>query len=180
MNEKAFTLIEVIVCLVLIGIMAAIVGMGFMRIAEGYIFAKKNAETVQKAQVAIARIVKELSTAQKASGAASAISTTVLPTTTSVTYTRLDSANISTTYTITLADNQALITTGAASGILMNSGEIVTADSLFLYYDGSGTAISPTSANVPTIRRIVLKLTVNGANSTQIPFDNNNIFLQEF
>jgi prepilin-type N-terminal cleavage/methylation domain-containing protein len=92
MNEKAFTLIEVIVCLVLIGIMAAIVGMGFMRIAEGYIFAKKNAETVQKAQVAIARIVKELSTAQKASGAASAISTTVLPTTTSVTYTRLDSA----------------------------------------------------------------------------------------
>ena len=79
LNEKAFTLIEVIVSLVLIGIMAAIAGMGLMRIAEGYVFAKQNAETAQKAQIAIARIVKELSYA-------TIINAT--PTVSSVNYTR--------------------------------------------------------------------------------------------
>ena len=166
-NEKAFTLIEVIVSLVLIGILAAIAGMGLVKIAEGYVFAKQNAETVQKAQIAIARIVKEL-------GAATTISTTSLPTATSVTYTRPGPVN----NTLTISGGLVQIS-GTTPGILINN--VVTASSSFRYYSGSGTEITaPTAAEVPNVRRIVIKLTVSGANNTPITFDNNNVFIQEF
>jgi prepilin-type N-terminal cleavage/methylation domain-containing protein len=163
-NEKAFTLIEVIVCLVLIGIMAAIVGMGFMRIAEGYIFAKKNAEMVQKAQVAIARIVKELSAAQKALGADSAITAAEAD---YVTYTRSGSVS----NTIRISGGQVSIE-GTTPGILIND---VVPPSSFVYYDKDGG----TPDTLPLIRQIKITLTVSGANSTTQEFIN-NVFLQEF
>jgi len=59
-NEKGFTMIEVIVSLILIGIMGVIAGMGFVAITKGYIFSKQNNETSLRAQVAMAKIVKEI------------------------------------------------------------------------------------------------------------------------
>ena len=59
-SEKGFTLIEVIVSLVLLGILSAIAGMGFVVVAKGYVFAKLNSEMVEKGQTAITRMVKEL------------------------------------------------------------------------------------------------------------------------
>ena len=163
LNEKAFTLIEVIVCLVLIGIMAAIAGMGLVRIAEGYVFAKQNAETVQKAQIAMARIVKELSS----------VTTISTATSSSIAYTRPGPVN----NTLSIAGGQVQISIGT-TGILMNN--VVTDSSLFTYYDAAGAPIaSPTAATVSTIRRIAIALTVNGANNTSISF-NHNVFMQEF
>ena len=66
-NEQGFTLIEVIVTLVLVGITAALAGMWIVSIANGYIFAKMNASTIQKGQLAMARISKELSAIQSIS-----------------------------------------------------------------------------------------------------------------
>ncbi|NMC87017.1 MAG: type II secretion system protein [Candidatus Moranbacteria bacterium] len=54
-EEKAFTLIEVIVCLLLAGIMAALVGFGFVHVTEGYFFAKQNSETVQNEPLPIVK-----------------------------------------------------------------------------------------------------------------------------
>lgn len=156
-NEKAFTLIEVIISLVLIGILAAIAGMGLVKIAEGYVFAKQNAETVQKSQIAIARIVKEL-------GAATTISTTPAPTATSVTYTRPGPV----TNAITLSGG--LLQINGTTLINNVTGFTLT------YFDAAG---APTTT-VPNIRRIGITLTVNGANNTPITFDNNNVFMQEF
>jgi prepilin-type N-terminal cleavage/methylation domain-containing protein len=60
-DEKGFTLIEVIVTLVLVGITAALAGMWIVSVVNGYIFAKTNANTVQKAQLAMTRLVEEFS-----------------------------------------------------------------------------------------------------------------------
>lgn len=61
-HQSGFTLIETIVVLVMVGIMAAVAGMGLIQITQGYIFSRLNAATAQKGQIAMARITKELGT----------------------------------------------------------------------------------------------------------------------
>ena len=58
-DERGFTLIEVIVTLVLVGFTTVLAGMFIVYIANGYIFAKMNANTLQKAQLAMARLETE-------------------------------------------------------------------------------------------------------------------------
>ena len=58
-KESGFTLVEVIVTLVIVGIGAAVSGLSIMEGAKGYVFAKENAVTTQKAQLAIARMSRE-------------------------------------------------------------------------------------------------------------------------
>lgn len=59
MNEKGFTLIEIIATLVLVGVIVALAGAGVARIVEGLVFTKTTAATVQKGQVAATRLVNE-------------------------------------------------------------------------------------------------------------------------
>jgi len=59
-REQGFTLIEIIATLVIIGIIAAVAGMGFMKSVESFLFARENVETAQKAGVALNRISMEL------------------------------------------------------------------------------------------------------------------------
>jgi len=59
-NESGFTLIEIVVSLVLVGMMAAIAGMGIVTGTKGYLLAKENSHMAQKAQLAMARIQREL------------------------------------------------------------------------------------------------------------------------
>jgi prepilin-type N-terminal cleavage/methylation domain-containing protein len=171
-NEKGFTLIEVIVSLVLIGILAAIAGMGLVKIAEGYVFAKQNAETVQKAQIAMARIVKEL-------GAAT-ISTTTPPTATSVTYTRPESATSTTLITNTITFSNPNITvkvgsSGTPTILIDNVTDNVTGLPPLAYVYAIGSTTTP-AAN---IRRIDITLTVRGANNQSLPSFTNNVYIQE-
>jgi prepilin-type N-terminal cleavage/methylation domain-containing protein len=60
LGARGFTLIEVIVSLVLLGIITAIAGLGIVQITRQYVFAQKTGETAQVAQIAMARMVKEL------------------------------------------------------------------------------------------------------------------------
>lgn len=59
MDKKGFTLIEIIVTLLLVSITAALAGMWIVYVANGYVFAKTNVNTTQKAQLAMTRLVKE-------------------------------------------------------------------------------------------------------------------------
>jgi len=59
-NQAGFTMIEVIVTLVLVGIVALMGGMAIVQVTQGYIFTKDNAELTQKAQLATSRITKEI------------------------------------------------------------------------------------------------------------------------
>ncbi len=59
-DESGFTLIEIIVVLVLVGIVAAIAAMGFVTGIQGYLFAREMAPTSQKANLAMSRLTREL------------------------------------------------------------------------------------------------------------------------
>lgn len=59
-QDAGFTLIEVILSLILASIMAAVAGMGIVSFAKGFVLVKKSTQTAQKAQLALARLTREL------------------------------------------------------------------------------------------------------------------------
>jgi prepilin-type N-terminal cleavage/methylation domain-containing protein len=59
-NQSGFTLIEAVIVLVLMGILAVGLSMGLINGVQNYIFASEANQLSQKAQVALARIDKEL------------------------------------------------------------------------------------------------------------------------
>jgi prepilin-type N-terminal cleavage/methylation domain-containing protein len=131
-GEKGFTLIEVIVVLILLGIVAATAGMGFFTAARGYVFAKLNSEMVEKGQTAITRIVKELADCAITAGNA-----------TSITFNRQSDG---TSHTFSWA--------GASGDPLVISDPTPNSDTLidrinsvaFVYYDNTGTIVAATAA----------------------------------
>jgi len=59
MDQKGFTLIEIIVSLVLVGVMAVTAGVGIVTFVKGQTFTLVNAALTQKAELAISRITWE-------------------------------------------------------------------------------------------------------------------------
>lgn len=59
-SNRGFTLIEIIVTLLLVGIMAAVAGAGIVAATRAFIFAKEAAEISQKNQLAMNRITKSI------------------------------------------------------------------------------------------------------------------------
>jgi len=59
-RQEGFTLIEMIVVMILVGILAAGAGLGIITMVQGYLFSKDNAEISEKAQLALSRINREL------------------------------------------------------------------------------------------------------------------------
>ena len=59
-RQQGFTLIEMIAVLVLVGILSTFAGLGIVKYVQSYLFAKDNAAISANAQLAIARINREL------------------------------------------------------------------------------------------------------------------------
>ena len=59
LNEKGFTLIELIASLVILVIVGALVIISTIKIVQGFVFTKMNAETSQKGHIALNRLTKE-------------------------------------------------------------------------------------------------------------------------
>jgi prepilin-type N-terminal cleavage/methylation domain-containing protein len=57
--QGGFTLIEMIASLAIVAILAAIAGIGLVQITEGFVLSRAGAETAQKAQLAMTRMIKE-------------------------------------------------------------------------------------------------------------------------
>ena len=153
-DERGFTLIEVIVTLILVGITAAMAGMWIVSVANGYVFAKKNMETTQKAQLTLTRLEKEFKL----------ISTINLANTnsTKITYSRLNNSGV------TITDQ-----TVALSGSLLklNNDTLTNNVSAFtLSYCDDVTSTSCPSAWSSTSRIILITLTLTGADNVQSTF----------
>ena len=59
-KKAGFTLIEVILCILIVGILGAVAGMGITNIVRTYDISRKNSETFHRGQLAMTRIAKEL------------------------------------------------------------------------------------------------------------------------
>lgn len=150
-NQKGFTLIEVIVSFIMIGVLMAIAGFAFSKITAGYAQAKENSEDTQKIQVAMARIAKEFDMITGISAI----------TATSITYTI--TGNITNTFALSGSTVQITgINPVIPSATLINN---VTAFTLG-YYDAAGAVTA-----VPTnIRQIGLNFTITGADNVPLSF----------
>lgn len=60
LTPNGFTLIEIIVTLILVGMLGIFVAFGFLNVSKGYIFAEENIEISQKAEIALTRITNEI------------------------------------------------------------------------------------------------------------------------
>ncbi len=59
-SEAGFTLIELIASLALLGLLASIFGMGLVAAVESYDFSRSNSQIAQKGQMAMGRMIREL------------------------------------------------------------------------------------------------------------------------
>lgn len=60
LNKNGFTLVEIIMSLVIVGIMAVVIGLSSSYLVKSFIFSGKSADTLLTGQVAMAKMVKEL------------------------------------------------------------------------------------------------------------------------
>jgi prepilin-type N-terminal cleavage/methylation domain-containing protein len=156
-NEKGFTLIEVIVTLVLVGITAVMAGMWIVSVANGYVFAKMNASTVQKAQLAMTRLTKEFSAIQSVTASSGA----------GITFNRTDSALGTVPVVVSMSGGNALQLN------VNNTGNNTLTDSVssfaLTYCDNANSASCPSTWS-STSKIINITLTLTGANNTTSAF----------
>lgn len=73
-KEKGFSLVEIIVVMILIGIMGTLAVMGIIPAVQGMVFTKANLETTQKGQIAITKLIREFNNINGVIAGASATS----------------------------------------------------------------------------------------------------------
>jgi prepilin-type N-terminal cleavage/methylation domain-containing protein len=155
-KKNGFTLIELITAMVIVAILSVIAGMGLVQIANGYVFAKKNAVSAQQAQIALARVTKEFSKIQ------SITTTTASPV--SINYKRYTSeeglGKPVEDHLVSWSGQEVKIDTD----ILISN---VKAFNLSYYNTYNG---SPSSSHSALTAIIEITLTINGYNDTDLTF----------
>ena len=113
-SKKGFTLVEMIVTLLIVGLLAAIGGLGIVEAIKGYLTVKNNETTTQKAQLAISRITREI---QEMINVPQNASSTSLP----ITGTANCASNSNCVRTIALVGNQLVISAGSNVDTLIDN-----------------------------------------------------------
>jgi len=155
-KSAGFTLIEIVVTMIIVGIMASVAGLGILSGVRGYVFAKTNSAISEKAQLAMARMnrtfieVLDITTASASR----------------ITYNRL-SGGVTTQETLYLdtADNSVKIAAGgSASG---GDALVDSVNSLTLTYK-TGTAawsVGDAFENLSTIEINLVLARADGGNN---------------
>ena len=155
-DSRGFTLIELVTVIIIAAILSAIAGMGLVQIANGYVFARKNAAASQQAQTALARMVKELAEMRSVPSA----------TATSLTYQRINAATgLPETHTLSWAGADQPVTLDGDALI----GKVRSFSLTYYNYDYSTRTFtaSPYSASTMVIE-VMFQLT--GYNETPLVF----------
>ena len=87
-DQSGFTLIEIIVVIIILGVIGSLAGMGVSSLAQGFIAVRDTAETMGKGQMAVTRLVKEFGAIRSVTAAPTV---GFPPVGTSITYRRSDS-----------------------------------------------------------------------------------------
>lgn len=138
---KGFTLLEVIAVMILIGVIATAVVLGYVQVMKGMVFTKMNVATIQKGQIGMTKLVKEFSNIN--------ISSITAASETSITFTSVKNG-VSGTHTVTFTGNA-----------ITYDGNIVTdqvATFLLKYYDSYESTAQSTWQSSRRIIEITLNL----------------------
>jgi len=171
-SQKGFTLVEIVVTLLLVGLLAAIGGMGIVQAVQGYLTVKENATATQKAQLAMSRITREII---EMNDMTSAPNSTVLPI---KNITQVDSAN-------NLVGNRIIGLSGNAVKIALGGNSLADGDILidnvsnlnFTYYSGNTTWTYGNNINLLSAVDVSLSLTKPNMTFTTrvVPRNNGNL-----
>lgn len=157
LNKKGFTLIEIIVSLLLLGVVVAVLGLSTVNMVKSFLFSGKNADTLLKGQIAIARIEKELNNLKQVTASSA----------NSITFTSYRDAA---SRTIKISGTNLLLSENGVDFVLTDQ---VSSFSL-KYYDKNfvetkfGTPLQP--AWLSTSRIIEVNLVLTGAESIPAAF----------
>jgi prepilin-type N-terminal cleavage/methylation domain-containing protein len=159
-NKKGFTLIEIIVSLIIVGVITAVAGMGIVLVTQKFYFAKENAETAQKGQMALMRLMKEFAV----------INTVSAGSTTSITYNSYKAGTLGTrqvSWAGSAGDPLVLdddTTDGEAADTLTDN----VSSFVLAYYD---TYASASQASWSSSTKVIeVTLTLTGANDVASAF----------
>ncbi len=160
---KGFSLMEVLVCLLLLGIVSAIWGLGIVQVVDGFMLSAQNRETSQKVQTCMTRLTKEFQSLVSLSAALSSDT---------VTYTR-STAGTDEVYTVSFDPGEGVITI---------NGDILTdrvKGFALRYYDVHDAAapLSDPGDDPGKVRLIGFRLEAKGANDTVSAYET-RVFLR--
>lgn len=154
-GKEGFTLVELVVTLLLVGISAALAGVWIVSVVNSYLFTQANASTVQKAQLVMTRLAKEFSAISVTSSSG-----------TGITYTRTDNALNSISVTIALNGNEIIINEN-------NTGARTLVDNVnsftLTYCDSPDSTGCPSTWSASS-KIIEITLTLTGADNTLSTF----------
>lgn len=159
-RDNGFTLIEVIVSVIIIGIITSFAGMAIVTGVKGYVFTRDSASIGQKAQLAMTRISRELMEL-------SAVTTGEVS---RITYERLDDSGVSITQTIYyFADDSTVkIATGSAA---VNGDTLVDSVSSFAltYYKGADSWVAGVD-DIASLTAIEISLSLTWSDGSEVTF----------
>ena len=148
-SQRGFTLIEIVVVIIVLGIMALMGSFGLERAMDGYTLAQANSESTQKAQNALDRITTELSHITYNS-VSLRYNITAFTAGSSITYIA-NFGGADETHTINQSGNSVQYDNISLTDRVVTNGLQLT------YFDGIGNTVAATST---TMRLIGIALTV--------------------
>lgn len=154
-QESGFTLIEIIMSLVLLGIIGVMAGFGILQVTNSFIWTRGTTSMAGKGQLAMLRMMQELTVATSV-GSSSA---------SSITFTAQTGSSSTKTYTLSVSGTNLRLSDGTDTDTLCDG-----VSSLALaYYDSYNDATAATTWE-STSKLIAITLTLTGPNNISRSF----------
>ena len=158
-RQQGFTLVEVIAVLLLMGIVALALATTMVTAVEGYLFTKDSADAAQKAQLALARISKEL---LQATAVTTATSTIVAYTTPAGSFQIVKNNDV---ITLQKTDSPVYGPQTMIDNVDTNYG----ADSFIVFEKLDGSSLVYGRRDINTLHAVKVTLKITGVSGRQIP-----------